>query len=118
MHITYNLDANFYRSWSKFQSRSGFLATLGVYDGLRKLSTLPLTSAGISFRTSQYQSEVGLWTKFEREELADSLQIVLLNPRGAEVYAEAQQKLKEESKRQRQLELKARESRTRLLRPG
>lgn len=70
-------------------------------EGLRKLSILPLTSAEIAVRTSvdEYHYPPGpprwgnpseLWQKGDRDQCAEDLKALLLNPRGAQVYAEYQ----------------------------
>ncbi|KAL8928940.1 MAG: hypothetical protein Q9172_000692 [Xanthocarpia lactea] len=63
--------------------------------GLLRLSTLPLTSVEVSVRISTYFLGYGrgngLETKRDRDKIADGLQKMLLNPKGAEVYAESLQ---------------------------
>ena len=81
-----------------------FLESTSFTDGLRKLSTLPLTDAEVAFRISEHTPEPGLWQKVDRDACAQKLREILLNPEGAEVYAEQQRRLKESSAMNRQME--------------
>lgn len=66
------------------------------WDSLMRLSTLPLTSVEIVVKSFRLTT-VGLqWTKSDtEEEVAERLRSILLNPQGAEVYAEAKRREKE-----------------------
>ena len=71
-------------------------------DGLKKLSTLPLAEVEIVVETPIIESEDHLWTKADRHDFAEGLRIILLNPKGAQIYAEDQLKWKEKCRRQRE----------------
>ncbi len=62
---------------------------------LLRLSTLPLTSAEVSVPIQAYfyesEDEDGPDTKRDRDTIAEELQKMLLDPKGAEVYAESLQ---------------------------
>ncbi|KAL8670980.1 MAG: hypothetical protein Q9168_004494 [Polycauliona sp. 1 TL-2023] len=77
------------RLW--FREEDSFLAGISWVDGLWRLSTLPLTSAEVAFRVRDYDD---LWQKADRDESTKRLQKILVNPKGAEVYAELQRQLK------------------------
>ena len=81
-----------------------FIGSITFSEGLRRLSTLPLTGAEVAFRISGHTSRPGLWQKVDRDACAQKLREILLNPEGAEVYAEQQRRLKESSARNRQME--------------
>lgn len=73
-------------------------------EGLRRLSTLPLTSVEIVVKNSGHGSKAELdklWTKNDRNEVAESLQGLLLKPKGAEVYAEDQKRERERRQEER-----------------
>ena len=72
------------------------------FDGLKKLSTLPLTEVEIVVETPHIGSEDHLWTKADRQDFAEGLRTILLNPKGAQIYAEDQLKWKEKCRRQRE----------------
>ncbi|CAD6582110.1 MAG: hypothetical protein ASARMPREDX12_000758 [Alectoria sarmentosa] len=84
--------------------------------GLQKISTLPLTEAEVIVKNPQYWPEDGVWTKADREEFAEVLRKLLLNPKGAEIYAKDQLKRKEERRKEREYaaKIKASMSRPRL----
>ncbi|KAG7005344.1 ATP-dependent RNA helicase dbp6 [Physcia stellaris] len=84
--------------------KDNFLESTSFTEGLRKLSTLPLTDAEVAFRISEHTSRPGLWQKVDRDACAQKLREILLNPEGAEVYAEQQRRLKESSAMNRQME--------------
>lgn len=83
-----------------------FLQSTSFTEGLRKLSTLPLTDAEVVFRISGHTS--GLWQKADRDACAQKLRELLLNPDGADIYAEEQRRLKESSARDREMHALAR----------
>lgn len=72
------------------------------FDGLNKLSTLPLTEVEIVVESPKYESEDRLWTKVDRQDFAERLREMLLNLKGAQIYAEDQQKWKEQCRRERE----------------
>lgn len=72
-----------------------FLHYTSWTDGLRRLSTLPLMSAEVAFRVREWRSkDPSYWQKGDRDECAKDLKKILLDPQGAEVYAEHQRQLK------------------------
>ena len=80
------------------------------FDGLKKLSTLPLTEVEIVVETPVIGSEDHLWTKADRQDFAEGLRIILLNPKGAQIYAEDQLKWKEKCRREREYDAKIKAS--------
>ncbi|KAI4100356.1 MAG: hypothetical protein LQ339_005529 [Xanthoria mediterranea] len=64
-------------------------------ESLSKLSIQPLVRADVVVQCSPYQFRPAQWTRTSREEVAGRLRRMLLNPRGAEDYAEAKRKEKE-----------------------
>lgn len=93
-----------------------FLYATTYCEGLRKVSTLPLTEVDIVVKNPRFMPEDDLWTKDDRECFAEGLRKMLLNPKGAEIYAEAQLKWKEGCRKEREYwaEIKASMSRPRL----
>ncbi|KAI4274309.1 MAG: hypothetical protein L6R38_006130 [Xanthoria sp. 2 TBL-2021] len=71
-------------------------------EGLFRLSTLPLTNAEVRVKISKQGTETGLeaglWSRSDKDQVAQDLQKMLLDPKGAEIYAEAQRKAKEQLK--------------------
>ena len=65
------------------------LRGIRLTTGLMKLSTLPLTSAEVFFRVDDLSRAFeNSWTETQRTECAQNLKDILLNPQGAEDYAE------------------------------
>ncbi|KAL8676883.1 MAG: hypothetical protein Q9186_006637 [Xanthomendoza sp. 1 TL-2023] len=88
--------------WLEVKDR--FLGMTRYTECLRKLSTLPLTYVDVNFRIAEHRGTPGLWQKAQREQCAEELKSMLLNPEGAEVYAERQRELKESSRINREME--------------
>ena len=72
------------------------------FDGLKKLSTLLLTEVEIVVETPVIGSEDHLWTKEDRQDFAEGLRTILLNPKGAQTYAEDELKWKEKRRREKE----------------
>lgn len=86
-------------------SDDNFLHYTSWTDGLRRLSTLPLISAEVAFRIREWRSkDPSYWQKGDRDECAQDLKKMLLNPQGAEVYAEHQRQLKITSAMSKEIE--------------
>ena len=84
-------------------AKSHNLLYIAAYSGgLDKLSTLPLTEVEIVVETPFIESEDHLWTKVDRQDLREGLRTILLNPKGAEIYAEDELKWKERRRRERE----------------
>ncbi len=85
-------------------------------EGLRKVSTLPLNKVEVVVRNPRYILEHDLWTKADREEFAEGLREILLNPKGAQIYADDQLRQKEACRKRQAMEaeIKASMSRPRL----
>lgn len=98
LRIDHKLDATRYE-WIK---SNNLLYTITCCEGLQKVSTLPLTEVEVVVKNPQFISEDDLWTKVDREDFAEGLRKILLNPKGAEIYADDQLKWKEECKKQRE----------------
>ena len=76
--------------------------------GIERMAILPLTSVEIAVKSRR--SIEGNWSKAERTEYAEGLRKLLLDPRGAEVYAQRQMKLGEMYQKQRKVETKTKAS--------
>lgn len=78
-------------------------------EGLEKLSILPLQSVEIAMVSPKWSCGVRGWTAEQKKETASRIQDLLLNPNGAEIYAEGQRKQKEliREEREREAALKA-----------
>ena len=108
--IIHDLEADIYNA-----VKGNFLHSTSWCEGLRKISILPLTSAEVHVRSAGLSSETRTyWTESDMAEVADGLREILLNPKGAEVYAEAREKEQEQGRRNREREAKMRASRTML----
>lgn len=80
------------------------------FDGLKKLSTLPLTEVEVVVERPIWESDDHLWTKVDRQDFAEGLRTILLNPKGAQIYAEDQLKWKEKCRREREDDAKIKAS--------
>ncbi|KAI4263405.1 MAG: hypothetical protein L6R42_001454 [Xanthoria sp. 1 TBL-2021] len=83
--------------WDHTKDR--FVRVTSYTDGLRKLSILPLKSVEVAVGSSRHDRYDGLgtrpwndhlWKKSDMDQCAEDLKSLLLNPKGAEVYAESQ----------------------------
>lgn len=75
--------------------------------GLEKIATLPLTHVEISVKDSVCTEEDGyehVWSEAERTDYAEGIRNLLLNPKGAEIYAQKQIEMKEIHRKQRESE--------------
>ena len=103
-----------------FAKSDNVLYTTVPCEGLKRISTLPLTEVEVAVKNPQFALNPALetapWTKIGRDSYAEGLRQILLNPKGAELYAEEQLKLKEERRKNREndAEIKASMSRPRL----
>ncbi|KAK4691070.1 hypothetical protein P7C71_g5854, partial [Lecanoromycetidae sp. Uapishka_2] len=82
-------------------------------QSLQRLSTSSLTKVEICVRNRKYDSQDLLWAKVDRNEYADGLRTLLLDPQGDKIYAAAQLEDKEQSRKERALEAEARALRQR-----
>lgn len=98
LHIEHKMDP---KEYEKAKSYDRLYATT-FYEGLKKLSTLPLTEVEIVVRNPKFESEDDLWTKLDRQDFAEGLRKILLNPKGAQIYAEDQLKWKERVRKERE----------------
>ena len=90
LNILHDMEKELWLGWE-----GSFLQRTTWTDGLRRLSTLPLISAEVAFRVREWRSDdPKLWQKADRHDCAKRLQKILVNPKGAEVYAERQRQLK------------------------
>lgn len=99
--ISHRIDGTRYEN---LKSDNG-LYTTTCCKSLQKVSTLPLAEVEIVVRNSELISENeenNLWTKVDREYFAEGLRKILLNPKGAEIYAEDQLRWKEECRKKRE----------------
>ncbi|KAL8774004.1 MAG: hypothetical protein Q9194_004155 [Teloschistes cf. exilis] len=100
LQIIHDMEAGVYRRVAKEEPE--FPQGTFWADGLQKLSVLPLARIEVAARGSElakYRLGPGQWTEQDRKELAGRLRAMLLNPKGAEAYAEYQEKEKELSRR-------------------
>lgn len=89
--------------WDAIDDR--FVQQNSECEGLRKLSILPLTSAEVVIRTSsdpcakfpRASWQKGLWQQPDMDQWAKEIRQLLLNPQGADIYAQRQAELKETS---------------------
>ena len=98
LHISHDMKAEIYGQVGAWN----FVELTTFSKGLRKLSILPLLSVEVYVINPKYLSNNGLWTKCNREEIANGLENLLLHSRGAEIYAEARQKELEAHRRERE----------------
>lgn len=87
-----------------FAKSHNFLFATIYCEGLHKVSTLPLTEVEIVVTNPKYIPEHDLWTKADREDFAEGLRKILLNPKGAQIYADDQLYWKEVCRKRRELE--------------
>ena len=97
--ITHDMEAELYED-----SKNDLLDTTSWCEGLRKLSTLPLTNVEVLVKSAGLLKRKRMWTDSDMKEVAAGLQEMLLNPQGADVYAEQQIRLQEVMKRCREME--------------
>ena len=112
LRIEHEMDARTY----EYAKSHNLLFTTSYCEGLQKVSTLPLTQVEIVARNPLYIPEHDLWTKADREDFAEGLRKILLNPKGAQIYADDQLRRKEACRKRQELEaeIKASMSRPRL----
>ena len=58
-------------------------------EGLQKVSILPLAEVELVVDDPQCRWAIDSWKKIDRENFAEGLRNILLNPKGADIYAEA-----------------------------
>ena len=96
LHITHKMDAQRYK-----EIKNSFLRSIPWGDSMRKLSTVPWTSAEVHVRLPELlHHNKKWWTESDMKEVADMLRELLLNPEGAELYAEQQRQLQEKMGRE------------------
>ena len=81
--------------------RNNLLCITAKFDRLKKLSILPVTDAEIVVVCPKYELE-DQTTKAVRKDCAEGFRKILLNPKGAQIYAEDQLKWKEQCRRERE----------------
>lgn len=96
LQIVYSLEARDCRS---NHDLNDLLANTFYIEGLWRLSTLPLSNVEVAVRTSRFDVKEHWGDQHELEEVADGLKTILLNPKGAEMYAAAQPGLKDVRRR-------------------
>ncbi|KAL8977180.1 MAG: hypothetical protein Q9177_006692, partial [Variospora cf. flavescens] len=97
LQITYEIEKDIWDT-----TKDHFVQQNSEFEGLRKLSILPLTSAEVVIRTSsdpfasfpRASWHKGLWQQPEMDECAKQIRQLLLNPQGADIYAQRQAELK------------------------
>ena len=77
---------------------------LTYVEGLSKLSTLPLTEVELVVRNPRYGNGDESWSKADRQDFAQGLRNILLDPKGAEIYARDQAEKKEFWRKEREWE--------------
>ena len=78
----------------KYAKNNNCLSAL-YFTVLKQLSTLPLMEVEVYVGPPWLHQSNSSWTKEDREEFADGLRGMLLDSRGAEIYAEEQREQKE-----------------------
>lgn len=71
------------------------------FQGLWRLSTLPLSDVEVTVMNSRCTLTKDLWNQNKLDEVGDGLKTMLRNPKGAEIYAAAQPKIKGSRRRTR-----------------
>ena len=103
IHLDFIMEASHYR-----YAKDNHLLPDFYGAGLKLLSFLPLTEVEVYVR-DPHQHWNSTWTKEDREEFADGLRGMLLDPLGADIYAGEQQEEKERRRklREQMAEIKA-----------
>ncbi|KAL8833126.1 MAG: hypothetical protein Q9170_004484 [Blastenia crenularia] len=106
LRITYNMHGEIYQ-----KVKDDLVQTAKFCEGLRKISTLPLTSVEIAVTYDPWwmpddeddddDDDVNYWKQSDMDQFAKNLKEMLLNPHGAEIYAQQQQKLEGMSRDER-----------------
>ncbi|KAL8847952.1 MAG: hypothetical protein Q9221_007017 [Calogaya cf. arnoldii] len=110
LNILYDMKQRLWKTTEDY-----FLQHTSWTDGLRRLSTLPLTFAEVAFRVREWREEDGdtsYWQKDDRAKCAKDLRKILLNPQGAEVYAENQRQCQISREMRKRMEEYCRSQRT------
>lgn len=98
LHITFGMSATSYE-----RAKSDHYLYPAIYcESVQRISTLALTEVDVFVENPEYNSSDLLWTKSDRKEFAEHLRDILLNPKGAEVYAEDQLKQKEADRKDKE----------------
>ena len=106
LHIEHEMNARSY----EFAKSNNLLFTTTYCEGLQKVSILPLAKVEVVVRNPQFIPEHDLWTKVDREEFAEGLRKILLNPKGAQIYADDQLRRKEACRKRQESEAKIKAS--------
>jgi len=85
--MVYSLEARDCRSNHNLNDS---LADTFYFEGLWRLSTVPLSNVEVAVRTSRFHVKELWGDQHQLEEVADGLKTMLPNPKGAEMYAAAQ----------------------------
>lgn len=106
LHINHPMEAAFYQ---KAKARGDILGLFQMrqLEFVDKLAILPLTDVEVFVGDRSPLEKVnGLWTAEDRIEYAEEIRKILLNPRGAEKYAQEQKEFKESNRQDRERERK------------
>ena len=89
VQILYTIDLSEFKYWSQRCSRLYQLYPSTYSKGLHRLSTLTLTEVEVAVKVLY---EAGfMWKEDERRKYADGLRKLLLDPKGAEIFAQNEQ---------------------------
>ena len=95
LHIDHSVEASFYQE-AKARGDTLGLFQMRQMEFVDKLAILPLTDVEVFVGDrSPPERLYGLWTADDRIEYAEGIRKVLLNPRGAEKYAQEEKEFKE-----------------------
>ena len=112
LQISHSMTAASYREAKARGSELGLFQT--QYLGFaHRMATLPLTDVEVFVGDRYHRQSFGLdWSTKDRLEYAEGIRDILLNPKGAEIYAQDQDELKEfyRHERERAAEFQARMS--------
>ncbi|CAD6571180.1 MAG: hypothetical protein ASARMPREDX12_004156 [Alectoria sarmentosa] len=105
LQINHSMEAAFYQKAKARGNVLGLFQT-GNLDFVHKMAILPLTEVDVFVGDRSQQLEMDtLWTAEDRMEYAEGIRKILLNSRGAEIYAQNQKELKDFHRQDREKRL-------------
>ena len=104
LNIEYKLLESKKLLFDSYESAKSFnyLYITSYFVPLQKLSALPLTKVEIVVENRKDAPENHLWTKMDRQDFAEGLRKTLLDPKGAEIFAEDRRKWRKQCWRQKE----------------
>lgn len=86
VQFVFNMKEDIYQ-----HGKTGIVEKSKLFEGLRQLSSLPLTNAEVVVRIWDHNFNNGFWTESSRQEVAEGLKKMLLAPKGLEVSPKAKE---------------------------